>query len=218
MRARRMKRLFSRRALIGLLALAFVLFGFVSNPSRNSREVSRQLSAAMNDARAVQFVEFEGKNHEIETELVFRRVFATPQQIDALREAIGQWYAPHPGRAMACYEPHHRVEVLRTDGTILSLEVCFMCGNYGFGDGVRSMPEVWRQPLRNVFTDAGMPPRSRAEYEAMAKNHPDYDQLVQKQNEARGRQAGETVKAGKPESQSYSEEMLEYMKSREAAK
>lgn len=213
-----MKRSFMRRAVVAVAVLAVALLGFAVNQSRYSWEVSRQLSAAINDAQSVTFVEFGGNKGKLGAALVFQRVAATPQQVAALRAAIGQWYAPHPGRSLECYEPHHRVEVVRADGSILLLEVCFMCGNYGFATNVRAMPEVWRKPLRDVFADAGMPPRPRTDYEAMAINHPDYDRLVQERNEIQSRQPGGAVKAGKPESQSYSKEMLEYMRSREAVK
>ena len=213
-----MNRSFSRRAAILLLALAAVGVSIWLYPSRKSWAVSRRLSDAMSNAQSVTLVEFEGRNHEVGEVLIFQRVTASHQQQEALRKVIGGWNAPIPDNALACYEPHHSIEIRRMDGSILQFEVCFSCGNFGFDSRVSPMPEVWTQPLRSIFADAGMPPRSRSEYAAMVKNHPDYERLRQKQKDIQAKDALKAAGGNAPESLKYSKEMLKYMKSREESK
>lgn len=217
-----------RRAKVILIAvllagIAAMILGFRLYSCRESWAVSRELSVAMKTAQSVTLVEFEGKSLEVRQELVFQRVPATTKQIDALKKATGPWFAPNPSEAMACFEPHHRVEVSNADGTVLQFNICFSCDNFSLGSHFGSLPKVWIGPLRSIFTDAGMPRRSFAEYAAMVKSHPDYEQLVRKQREIEARIPAAAGEASNSESQEairkiresrkYSKEMLEHMKS-----
>lgn len=170
-----------------LMAIAAVVLGFRFCTSRGSWAVSRKLSDALNTAQSVTLVEFEESSVDVRQELVFQRVPATTKQIEALKKATGPWFAPIPSKSMACFEPHHRVEISKADGTILRFTLCFSCGNFGLGSHFGSIPEVWFGPLRNIFTDAGMPRRTFAEYETMTKNHPDYERLAREQREIEAR-------------------------------
>ena len=126
-------------------------------------------------------------------DLVFNRVLATPQQIAALRSATGAWHAPIPPWRVMCFEPHHRVEVVRADGSILRMDICFHCQNFKLeGSRAITMPTVWRDRLAQFFTSAGLPPRD--DYSALAKNHPDYH-LVEKAKRDFDRESDEMSKA-----------------------
>jgi hypothetical protein len=71
-----------------------------------------------------------------------------------------------------CFSPHHRVEVVREDGSLLQFDICFQCDNFTLGEPhAVTMPESWRERLAQLFTSLGMPPR--ADYSELVKNHPD---------------------------------------------
>src|SRR4029077_12957866 len=96
-----------------------------------------------------------------------------PQQVAALRSATGAWLAPIPPWQMMCFDPHHRVEIVRADGSTLRFDICFHCQNFTRDEPhAITMPASWRDRLSRFFTSVGMPPRD--DYSALAKNHPDY--------------------------------------------
>ena len=105
-------------------------------------------------------------------ELVFSRVPASREQIVALRSATGAWMPPIPHRSTACYHPHHRVEIIRADGSEFRFEVCFQCQKFVMGHQGATLPQSWRRPLADFFTAAGMPPSK--DYSELEKDHPDY--------------------------------------------
>jgi hypothetical protein len=161
-----------RRILLLLLPVAAVaafIFG-VAIPSQMAWKSARTLSDALTDARSVTLVEFQQEMFGLE--LVFSRVPASREQIVALRTATGAWMAPIPHRSTTCYQPHHRVEIIRADGSEFRFEVCFQCQKFVMGRLGATLPESWREPLADFFTAAGMPPRK--DYSELEKNHPDY--------------------------------------------
>ena len=95
-----------------------------------------------------------------------------------------------------CFEPHHRIEIVRADGSELRFEVCFHCNNFEFGSrgDMRgaTLPSSWRERLTAFFTDAGMPPRE--DYSELAKKHPEYTLL---QEEIRASDAQLATPTGK---------------------
>ena len=167
-----------RLRLIRITSLLLVVLGvaalicYVIIPSQPAWNYARTLSAAMKDARAVTLVEFE-RSFSGRVELVFQRVAATPAQMAALRSATSAWYAPIPRWKANCYNPHHRIEIVRADGSKLRFEMCFQCQNFKWGEeGLQTLPLSWSEALKNFFTANGMAPRS--DYDAMTRQHPDY--------------------------------------------
>jgi type II secretory pathway pseudopilin PulG len=160
---------------LSLVAVIAALVFYVVIPSQGAWAYARTLSDALHNARSVTLVEFE--RGMFGPELVFSRVSASPQQIAALRSATGAWFAPIPTWRMNCFTPHHRVEIVRADGSYLLFEICFQCQNFTLGESrAKTMPESWRERLAQFFASAGMPPRY--DYSELAKKHPDYH-LVQ---------------------------------------
>jgi hypothetical protein len=156
---------------VGVTALMFL----VVLPTRKTWAYARWLSDAMLNARSVTIVEFE-RYLWTDRELIFQRVEASPSQIEALRVATGGWIAMKSFLQTMCFNPHHRIEVVRADGSKLQFDICFHCNNFVMGDSRASMiPASWRSGLESFFREAGMPPRE--DYSERAKQHPEYPAL-----------------------------------------
>lgn len=156
--------------LLVLASVATFVFRFVL-PSRAAWRYASILSNALQNARSVTLVEFQ--RDIVGPELVLSRIPASPEQIAELRAATGAWFAPIPPWRMKCFDPHHRVEIIRADGSTLRFDICFHCQNFTLGEPhAVTMPDSWHDRLSRFFTSVGMPPRD--DYSALAKNHPDY--------------------------------------------
>jgi hypothetical protein len=169
--------LFRVIVLLGIVAVIFAFFAFVVSPSRNQWEQSRILSAALTNARSVTVVEFTPHYFEPESgtsihdEIVFQRIIATEDQIKQLRSSTGGFITFNIiGISAGCFTPHHRVEIVKRDGSILRFYVCFECRKFRFDKGYeQSLPSPWLPRLRQFFTSLGMPPRTDEEYEKLAE-------------------------------------------------
>lgn len=155
-------------AILGIAACA-ALAPFVVSSSEGWAH-ARRINEALRGAKSVTLVEYA--RDLLGPELVFQMVPATPAHLTALRAATDSWIAPIPGKVANCFSPHHRVEIVRADGSTLQFKVCFQCNNFQLGEKVRSMPFTWSGPLRQFFTDAGMAPLD--DYSARLQAHPDY--------------------------------------------
>jgi hypothetical protein len=135
---------------------------------RDTWKSSYRLSNALRKARSVSFVEFTPVQSGL---FVLARRAATPDDISRFRRATSLWFLPFKPRGALCSEPHHRVDIMRADGTELSFFVCFLCGNFGFdpdneADGlpVVELPPSWDRSLSSFFASIGMVPKTQEEY------------------------------------------------------
>ena len=159
-------------ALIGVLALqgCSLLFWAEQGPSRT-------LSSALADARSVSAVEFTPYFYKAKTgemkrqEVVLQRLTLSEAQIERLRAATPGSISFHLETDVAsCFQPHHRVEVVRKDGSSFLFSVCFHCGSYRMDHGdIVEIPAEWLPRLRQYFTDLGMPLRTDEEYQQLAE-------------------------------------------------
>jgi hypothetical protein len=155
-----------------------VTVGGVVYLNRDTWKSSYRLSNALRNARSVLFVEFTHGFRPGESGFVLARRTATADDISRFRRATGPWFLPFERRGPLCFEPHHRVEIVREDGTELTFSVCFLCGNFDVftpddasaGTEVDSPPS-WDKSLRSFFTSIGMAPKTREEYGEIAFNH-----------------------------------------------
>lgn len=150
---------FLLRGILGLLL--FLLAGtFVGAPTGKLWLQSHTLSAALSDARSVRIVEFTplsldpGSESVIRKEVILQRITPSREQIKALRAATGvspvvlQFSIVEAG----CFTPHHRVEVLRRDGSTFRFDVCFECNKFCVnGKSPEPIPASWLSPLRRFF-------------------------------------------------------------------
>jgi hypothetical protein len=79
-----------------------------------------------------------------------------------------------PGSILLCYMPHHRVVMTNPDGGQVAFEICFGCDEFSFAqDPVVMTPFLWRSSLRGLFTDHGIPVRTKDEYRKL--QFPEYE-------------------------------------------
>jgi hypothetical protein len=166
--------------LVGAIGAVFFLRGNI---------YARTLSDALDGARSVTFEEYSASLIKGPRDLVHQRIVASPQQIAALRKAISAEPPRDRGDEARCFMPHHRVIVVRADGSEFRLEVCFMCGNFRMtGVGGGAMPKGWIAPLKEFFTALGMPPLE--DYTEKEENHPEF---LLRNNELRALEKGQFV-------------------------
>lgn len=153
-----------------LSAIAVVLGGLVYI-ERDTWKSSYRISNALRNARSVTFVEFT----PVESgSFVLARKAATPGDIAGFRSATSPWFLPYEPNGALCFEPHHRVEIVGTDGTELTFLVCFLCGNFYFDPpapdastgGAVPLPPFWHHTLSSFFASIGMTPKTHEEYSA----------------------------------------------------
>jgi hypothetical protein len=157
----------------GIALIIAVLFAL---SIREGWRSSHRLSAALKGARAVSFVEFT--RGMISGELIFSRVTAKADDIARLKTATSPWFAVVPPWKAMCFTPHHRVEIVREDGSQTRFDICFLCHNFAFDKEPEvSLPNSWQSSLAAFFTSVGMPPRTSEEYQGLAAKHPDHDSL-----------------------------------------
>lgn len=163
-----MKVINSRRSLF--LVLILLLIGaliyrhtlvIVTKHSIDTWSASRRLSRALDGARSVVFVEFEDNTDKI-------HVAAKPEEIARLRRATSGWLIPSRPDGALCFIPHHRVDVLKADGSLFQFVICFECRNFLIEDApwrnAYSLPDHWRKSLIILFKSVGMSPWNADEH------------------------------------------------------
>jgi len=162
--------------LLGLAVFAFAFF--VGVPSYELASASRSLDRALRGAQSVtinEFVQyFDTSGHDPEPHYrVLSSKIPTPEQVEELRRATsGVITIGFPLSHKRCFDPHHRVEIVRADGTFLRLEICFECDNFRFDEGaIKTMPRSWLQRLPPVFGNVGILIRGREEYAKLNPNN-----------------------------------------------
>jgi hypothetical protein len=127
---------------------------------------SRYLSQALKNAQSVTIEEYAG------TTTIGRKVL-TAAEIGQLLSATSIWFCDLEAKAFLCFEPHHRVEIVRANGSQLNLAVCFLCKKVlvtkePFKEGdlflYGTLPSSWEKSLTSFFTSVGMTPKTGDEY------------------------------------------------------
>ena len=161
-----------RIGVLFLIAFALCALGFfVGLPSYLLASSSRAVSTALHGAQSVTVSElipyFDTSSNElIERERTLHNVTASPEQISRWRSVTSGFLdASSPLTHKRCFTPHHRVQIVRADGSVSRFDVCFLCNNFRFdGPVIHTIPSAWRSRLERFFTDLGMPPRTEEEY------------------------------------------------------
>jgi hypothetical protein len=151
-----------------LLSAMAVALGEVVYIERDTWKPSFRISKALRNARSVTFVEFRGQ-------FVLARKVAMPEDIARFQNAISPWFLPYGPSGSLCSVPHHRVEIVRVDGTALTFFVCFLCGNFYLDPlaadastgGSVDLPPSWEKSLSSFFASIGMAPKTYEEYSAL---------------------------------------------------
>lgn len=149
------------------LAVVVACWVFVI-PSIQALWWRHRIVSAFKAARSVRLEEFlpSELGGPVSKGRVLNAVELSAEQGKALVSAIPM--APDigtPGFILLCYMPHHRVVIANPDGNQLALEICFSCDEFSFAQGsVVTTPLLWRSPLRRLFSDHGIPIRTKQEY------------------------------------------------------
>lgn len=150
-----MKKVFFKVLLAASCALVILVILCIIQNDRSTWTAWYRVSVALREARSVTLVEFVGK-----TDLARRT--ATSEEISRLRKAISRWWYPFFGGGFLCYNSHHRIEIVRTDGSALECFVCFECETFITDDATiptASLPPHIYKPLASFFASVGMKPR-----------------------------------------------------------
>ena len=158
-RSRRAKWLvfFVPLACLLILTLAFrdVLIS-AARLSVNTCEASRRLSSALEGARSVEFIEYT------EQEGDRLKIIANPEQIAQLTRATTYWLIPSRPKPGLCFNPHHRVEIVKADGSVFKFAVCFECNGFELNDPPWSnlfvLPDPWNDSLAGLLKSMKMKP------------------------------------------------------------
>jgi hypothetical protein len=101
-------------------------------------------------------------------EQIFQTVDLLPAQRESLLQALPRAKDISDSAQTTCiFVPHHRIEILKSDGSKLVWEICFQCGEHFVeGDRVRILPHGWAHCLKSFFQSqnirTGVPPKTKA--------------------------------------------------------
>jgi hypothetical protein len=141
--------------LIATIAFDDVLMS-VARLSVQTYIASRRLSRALDGARSVQFVEYSERGGDR------LRVTGDVERIAQLRRATTYWLMPSRPKPGLCFNPHHRVEIVKADGSLLQFAVCFQCNGFQLDDPPWSnlfvLPDPWNESLARLFNSMKMAP------------------------------------------------------------
>lgn len=153
-----------RKALLIVLVTLFLTVSAVIIAAlfleRDSWRICRRLSADLKRARVVRLVEYVPGQ-------VLARKTATPGEIARLQSAANIWRRPFRPDVTACFEPHHRLEIVRADGSDVIVEICFLCGKFALlsdDEPVVALPPSLDKSFTSFFTSVGMKPKTQEEY------------------------------------------------------
>jgi hypothetical protein len=157
--------------LVILLSAMAVALGGAGYLERDTWKSSYRLSQALRNARSVTFIEFAPAKSG---SFVLGRKVATPKDVARFQDATSPWFLPYGPSGALCSRPHHRVEIIRADGTALTFFVCFLCGNFylepeasdASTGGAVDLPPSWEKSLSSFFASIGMAPKTDQEYSA----------------------------------------------------
>jgi hypothetical protein len=140
------------------VAAALVIIALVQR-DRYSWATSRSLSAALQNCRSVVLVEHSGG-------VELARKSATPDEMSRLQKAISAWPRPFFPESYACWIPRHSIDIVRADGSPVSVDICFSCGKFGIEDlpFVAALPPHLAKSLTSFFASVGMAPKTDEEY------------------------------------------------------
>jgi hypothetical protein len=155
-------RIFCKRNAVLLVLILLLVIGFIckeevmiiASHSAETWSASDKISRALDSATSVALVEFDESGET-------KRVAAGPKQIGQLRRATTRWLVPSGSEGALCFDPHHRVDIVKADGSQFHFIICFSCRNFELDSpptGIIGLPYSWRKSLTALFKSAGLKP------------------------------------------------------------
>jgi hypothetical protein len=140
-------------ALLGITAFTTWRFGSgspiqttIHEALRNAKRVVVTVHSSPEDSPDEEAM----KNYK---EQVFQTLELLPAQREALLHALPRAKDISDSVGTKCiFDPHHRIEIVKADGTRLVWEICFHCGEHFLeGDRIRILPRGWPASLKSFF-------------------------------------------------------------------
>jgi hypothetical protein len=158
-----MKKLLYKATLILLPLAAASVVALFFYLDRDAWKSSARLATALKDAREVVLVEYSG-------DVEIARKSATPNEISQLYNAASAWPRPFVPSGYLCFEPHHRLEVVRADGSRWIAAICFLCDKFAIDEEpyLSPLPPSLANSLASYFISIGMTPKSESQYAMIA--------------------------------------------------
>jgi hypothetical protein len=149
-----------------LVLFAYTLISFLLiEPLARGWWLRHELLTALDHASSVRVVEhsFFTDTHFVDPsrkEVTYATKTLTPNQIESLREALPIRLDYSGSIMLSCaFEEHHYIEIRRQDGSILTLHICFHCGEIELDQqDQRLMPWGWYSSLSRFISSLGLHP------------------------------------------------------------
>jgi hypothetical protein len=139
--------------LLGIVAFASLQFSGGSPIQTKLRDTIRNAQKVVVVVHSSPWDNPEQEAMKNYKEQIFQTVELLPAQRESLLHALPKAKDISDSTLTACiFDPHHRVEILKSDGSNLVWEICFQCGeHFVAGDRVRIMPRGWPDSLKSFF-------------------------------------------------------------------
>jgi hypothetical protein len=143
------------------------LYGRYCEPFLRGYTIRQKLLSEIDQAKQIKVIEhscrWDSPYPESKTfhETVFSAIVLTPSQIAHLRSALLPTVDNSGHLATACiFVPHHRIEFVRENGTVFTLEICFTCGEISLdNERQRIFPDRWEVSLNRFVSSIGFNPK-----------------------------------------------------------
>ena len=157
--SQRRKKILARASCATLVVATIAIIAGLVFLDRDAWMSAHRLSTALKNPRQVMLVEYSG-------DVEIARKTATPEEISRLRSAISLWPRPFLPAPSLCFEPHHRIEIQRADGSEWNTAICFLCGRFAIEEKpfLAPLPHYLADTLGPFFASVGMAPKSDEEY------------------------------------------------------
>jgi hypothetical protein len=147
------------------------LYARYCEPFLRGYTIRQRLLSEIDQAKQIKVIEhscrWDSPYPESKTfhETVFSTIVLTPSQIAHLRSALLPTADNSGHLATACiFVPHHRIEFVRENGTVFTLEICFTCGEISLdNERQRIFPEKWEVSLSRFVSSIGLNPKPQIE-------------------------------------------------------
>ena len=147
------------------------LYGRYCEPFLRGYTIRQKLLSEIDQAKQIKVIEhscrWDSPHPKSRTfhETVFSAIVLTSSQIADLRSAFPLTADNSGHLATACiFVPHHRIEFVRENGTVFTLEICFTCGEISLdNERQRIFPDRWEVSLNRFVSSIGLNPNRQIE-------------------------------------------------------
>ncbi|SRR5713101_276056 len=147
------------------------LYARYCEPFLRGYAIRQRLLSEIDHAKQIKVIEHSSRwdspypERETFQETVFSAIVLTASQIADLRSALPLTADNSGHLATACiFVPHHRIEFVRENGTVFTLEICVKCSEISLDNkGQRIFPEKWEASLGGFVSSTGLNPKRQIE-------------------------------------------------------